>query len=704
MSPRSLRPQHTLVLPALLAMCGACLAPQVLAQDEADFDGTCPNGAQAKAARLCSFFVHFDNDNSEPLDARISDALEVKPGETRSIGLVISIGNYPNVPGFDVSAAEVDGQRLVDFLVKHQKFDEVIHLNNADATAENIDYFLDEYLPSRGGQFHGKARLVIAFSGHGRYGTRDGTTDRQPAFLLSKVSDVNGSAHVYKMGTLTTAVKVLAGRYFHVLTLLNACHGAGFFSGGAAGNAANVYGPGSHGITAGSRTDIVPALDPARGSLFFDLIIDGVIRGKADPHYADFAESVGLDGTSLGRETVARTAALALYLTSAYDKIRRQRKRSDPGFQLSPPYMGAVQEHGDAPGGFFFLSERDRGTTLSAAELYLRQPEGVAAPPPVAAEPVPAVAAPPPVPSESAPTAPPTSARDPASVASWGYQHSISERASSTTIAALASRTAEVEKLLVELHDAPRAPVTIPPGPVSSVPGRPDIKIFKAPRIYPVKGQSHLARGSGTGQRVLDRGARPRFVYTRALGWSGPERGFAARWREAQARGIDRGAYITYDFCRSPAEQLARTAALVSVEPDALPIGIELVYPGVGNRRQLGCLAEGTLATARTNILAFAALLQAHYGKVPLLYGNTENLATFLDARAETYMVWLGSYGTKTRRLAGRNPWTLWQYASSVGRKGGDRKTGEVFFGTEEQYLQFKEGKTNVALWAVQDG
>ena len=141
------------------------------------YSGVCPNGAPARE-KYCNFFVHFNNDSNSPLDIRIAEALEVKTAsETRSIGLIVAIDKYPMIPGGDISAAAVDAQRLQDFLIHEQKFDEVILLRNQDATIDNINYFLEDYLVNRPSDFNKKARLLIAYSGHGRFGTADGASD-----------------------------------------------------------------------------------------------------------------------------------------------------------------------------------------------------------------------------------------------------------------------------------------------------------------------------------------------------------------------------------------------------------------------------------------------------------------------------------------------------------------------------------------------
>lgn len=617
-----------------------------LAQENSGYSGTCPNGAPAGDPRFCRFFVQFNTDSAKLLDVRIADALGVaSANETRSIGLVISIDSYPNLPGYDVSAAGVDGTRLVSFLLNQQKFDEVILLRNGDATVENINYFLEEYLPNRADDFNKKARLLIAFSGHGRYGTSDGTTDRRPAYLLSGVTDVNGSAHIYKMDDLASNVEALAGRYFHVLTLINACYGAGFFKSGSAGNADAFSEPGSYAITAGARNDIVAAIDPSRGSLFFDLIIEGVTQGKADPLYWEAYEMVGLDGVPVLKKGLTRTQALSTFLTSSYARIRRQRTRFDANFKLGNPWIGSAQK-GDAPGGFFFLSERGNTAPMAAADNYEKAMSAI---------------------------------RDPlaSSVQLFGANNSF------------------YRSRLIE--------VSVPIGPVSSIAGRPDIKIFKAPEVYPIKGYDLSSADGKTDWQALRTVRPPRFIYARAVGWAGPDWTFKEKWTAVKSLGIDHGAYAKYDFCRTPLEQLSRLTSIVPIDADALPLAIEIVHPKGEDKRQLQCLNAAGIEHAKKGILELAALVHGHYYKTPLLYGNRNNLSTFLDEGADEYMLWLGSYSATAKQMRGRNPWTLWQYSGSLDVKGiGKKTTGEVFFGTENQYVDFKKGLTNVALRAVQ--
>ena len=651
---------------ALLALTLA--APLHAQNPPAPFDGTCPNGAPAKE-RYCGFFARYHTGDG-PLQAMVGDFLGVtEAAQTRSIGLIIAIDDYPKLPGNNLSAAAVDARRLQDFLIDDQHFDEVIVLRNADASAENINYFLEDYLPRhaddyKGSDGKGRARLLIAYSGHGR----GRTPSAQPAFILSSATDPEGSDGIYKMAEFTDDVANLAAHYFHVLTLINACFGANVFPSGSTGAAASPTAPGSFVITAGSPNDEVQALIPSRGSLFFDLIVNSITQGEADPQSYQYYSS-NQDGSVQSAGTLTLTLALDNYLTAAFYRINTIQKKTDPAFHaISPPYFGPVQE-GVAQGGFFFVANKPPGDPLASIGPYLK---------PLA----------------------PGAVIETASIAGTSTAHESRPRSY-----ALSPRPASTDPAA-----DPAAGPSVPVGPVSSIKGHPDIKIFKPPVIYPIKGYDLSSADGRIDWNAFARSPRPHFIYARAMGWAGPDPTFADRWSHAKALGIDRGAYLKFNFCLPVQDQLAQFQRQVGADADMLPVGIELVTPtadqslGAG---QLACYRQIGAAQARGRILQLARGIGQQSGKTPILLGNSYNLSVLTDERAEPYMIWLNAYGPQNAisgklKLRGRNPWTMWQYSGTLSVPGiGDQTTGEVFFGTPRQYEAFRRGEGNVALEAA---
>ena len=599
-------------------------------------------------AAHCPFFVQFDRQPARPVDARLGDTLGVsQTDETRSIALIVAVDNYPHLAESEqnLSAAAVDRQLLVDYLLQNQKFDEVIVLANADATLENIEYFLDGYLKTRGDDFNAadmlsRARLLIAFTGHGRPDSEPQARDA--AFILAGATDLATTTNVYRMSTLAERVQQLSRHYFHVLTLVNACFGGNTFNAQAGGNPNDEATRGSYVITAGNAKDTVPSLDPSRGSLFFDTALTGLKKGDIDPGYISTTVADQQGSISTRQDALIRTKALFDYIDDAVVR-RNVAGRRTPHYESVPrPWLGPDQFGGPAMGAFFFLTSR---------------------------------------PIQSAQIAPLTAAP------SGAFAHVLSD-------------SPPVEG--ISLADGLR----IPTGPISSVHGHPELKIFKSPNIYPKRGYDLSSEEARINWTQVAR-AKPSFIYARALAWKRPDKSFTDRWTHAAAMGADRGAYLKFNFCLDAEKQREAFRSIVPVDDGALPPAIQLVEPqATDDAAQAKCYQKSGKAAAQDQMLRLARLLHQDFGKVPLFFGNVYNLNLFLDVRFAEFMVWLAKYGSNGNaglKLQGTNPWTLWQYSSSVTVPGiGNNVAENVFFGTGDQYALFKAGSNNAARAAVE--
>lgn len=622
----------------------------------------CDNGAMVPS-EYCRFFVHYNSDKPGVLDIRISDALKISDkdsSKTRSIGLIIAISKYPGLKA-DLPAAAIDGSRVADFLIKGQRFDEVIVLRDEDASVDNINFFLKTYLPARGEMFDKKARLLIAYSGHGRYGTTDGSADKAPAFVLSNATDIDGAKGMYEMPALNSQLQILSARYFHVLTLINACFGSGIYGLTFGGSNSNAFSkPGAYAIAAGDDKTEVYSLVEGRGSVFFDTIITGVTSGVADERYGK-SYMIKLGAKKEYYAGITRTLSLFVYLNDQYMDVNQSLEDKGESLRLSDAWIGATESPA-GPGGFFFINDPsadslDKGTQAIASN------EG--------------------------------------------------NFANITPVKFSVNKSFDLEVLPTpkekEPPSKPEKPVSneeksieIPYGPVSSIPGRPDVRIFKAPDIYPIKGHDISSEDGFIDWGLFGKVSSARFVYARVVGWKGVDKSFKGNWSSLGGLKLDRGAYFKYDFCRSPQAQIETAKENLPKDPEMLPIGILLVHPAGEDEQQLSCFKKVGIDGVRKNMLQFAEMAQEYYGKTPIFYGNHNNLSRFLDGRFDNYMIWMGFWGRSGVKLGGSNPWTLWQYSGNESAPGiGSKTESEVFFGTEEQYTEFKKGKSNVALSAV---
>jgi GH25 family lysozyme M1 (1,4-beta-N-acetylmuramidase) len=644
----------------------------------AGYSGVCPDngpgaGAPAREEKYCPFFVSFNRDTSDTLDERIQTNLGVTSADqTRSIAFLIVIGKYPHIKDgsgkvMDLSAAEADGDNLVNFLINDQKFDEVIVLRDGDATASNINYFLSDYLIHHAADFPNHGRLLIAYSGHGR----QTTPTEDAAFLLSEVTNPDGTDNVYPMKWMAEAVTKLSASYFHVATLINACWGGSFFSAGGYGDDDATDQPGALAVTAGSADKTVQALDKSRGSVFFDFLIDGVTRGVGDPqwwiHYGTLRDG---KGKPIKKKGLTRLHQLADYLKGSYNIINTMKKSDSTFEKLDRPWIGPTQ-NGPERGGFFFLTERQTGDETDLAQAYGRaKTQGVAF---------------------AAPSASPLG-KQAIVVSEQGWQW-------------------QVPTWSAPLFPAPDTVDEVPAGPRSSIVGHPEFKVFKSPKAYPIHGFDVSSADGHIDWKTLVDAEHPRFMYMRAIGWRGPDLTFEDRWSKSEEFGVDRGAYVRFDFCKSADSQLAEIRDSVKVDPAALPLAIELVTPSAAQDleqeiHEMPCLAASGVDSAKSEILKLAAAVHDAYGKTPLLFGNASDLSILLDSRADDYMIWLAVFPRGDgRALVGANPWTLWQTSGTLVVRGiGPRTTGEVFFGTEAQYQEFKHGQGNLARTAVTSG
>src|SRR5580692_9840431 len=123
-------------------------------------------GAEVDSKERCAFFAHYEPDGRKS-DDRIVRNLQLTTGQSaRSIAVIVGISNYDN-KDYSIPAAHVDVVNLTSFLVDKQQFDEVIVLEDKNATMDNIRYFLRKYALDRTSFYQGKVRFLFAYSGHG---------------------------------------------------------------------------------------------------------------------------------------------------------------------------------------------------------------------------------------------------------------------------------------------------------------------------------------------------------------------------------------------------------------------------------------------------------------------------------------------------------------------------------------------------------
>lgn len=340
----------------LLAILTA--GPAVQAAHAFTCTGAPAQGATVDTESRCRFFKRFTPDGTAT-DERISKNLHLKPGEkARSIALVLGISQYKN-PDFTIPAAQFDIEHLKKFLIENQKFDEVIVIENADATVENIRYFLRTYILRRTNLYEGHVRFLFAYTGHGvpvsfPYGDPEEPDAKKPSvgLALAAIESASDYQNIYGLNELRPLLADIAKNAFHVLALINACYGGDLFTEGAEGGHPDTFfEPGGRALTAGPEDLETQAAPDGNGSLFFNTIIQGIETGDAD-HEATLAAYSPSPSPFKG---IVRLGVLSSYVSTQMIRQFGLEKPQLTSIGNLQPWLGVVEPFNvQARGGFFF--------------------------------------------------------------------------------------------------------------------------------------------------------------------------------------------------------------------------------------------------------------------------------------------------------------------------------------------------------------
>ncbi len=152
-----------------------------------------------------------------------------------------------------------------------------------------------------------------------------------------------------------------------------------------------------------------------------------------------------------------------------------------------------------------------------------------------------------------------------------------------------------------------------------------------------------------------------RFAYIKATeGATHVDTRFAANWDGAGAAGLYRGAYHFFTLCQSGARQAANFIAIVPRVEGALPHALDMEHMGP-------CREGPTTSDVVGEMRVWLDLVEAHYGKRPLIYTTREFHDAYLrDVTGERF--WIRSLGVRPRFR--ENDWVIWQHHNKARRRG----------------------------------
>jgi GH25 family lysozyme M1 (1,4-beta-N-acetylmuramidase) len=564
---------------------------------------TAPNamgvtGATVDMPARCAFFAHYESDDKRP-DPRVVANLKLGgPGASaRSIAVVVGIGKYQN-PSYNILDADADVAKLKSFLIDDQAFDEVIVLQDDQATMDNIRYFLRKYAMDRSNFYQGKVRFLFAYSGHGVpiqfFGDDRQSDSRNPSVGLALAATARDDdyANLYGLNELRALFNDLSKNTYHFLALINACYGGDLFSLVLPGG--SEFEPsmrGAYAITAGPNDQVVFAARNGQGSLFFEMIIAGVSTGDAD-HDAQNA-TLGAAGSDPSLKGLVRLGAVDGYLATTMRKYIGSGVAT-AGDGIQHHQVGPVEPFNvRADGGFFFFQK-----------------------PPIAA----------------------------ASPASTTFKAEL--RATAEFIPSVNQLATKIQSQSDGFEALRAVAPTVRGIDISHQNGRIDWASVAAQKIG--------------------------FAYIKATQSSDfQDPLFARNWSAAAESGIARGAYHTFSFCKSAADQFANIKRTVEPAASDLPVAIDIELFAGQEKSNINALAvEAKCALAagngaiRENVAALVNLIEEIYQKLPVIYGNDYVLDTVLTPTVTSKAgIWRVKYGLADRAPA--PPWTLWQFSEN---------------------------------------
>jgi lysozyme len=178
------------------------------------------------------------------------------------------------------------------------------------------------------------------------------------------------------------------------------------------------------------------------------------------------------------------------------------------------------------------------------------------------------------------------------------------------------------------------------------------------------------------------------FAYLKATeGGDFHDRRFRANWDGAKKAGLPRGAYHFFTLCRSGADQARNFIGLVPREPGALPPALDLEDMGA-------CRTGSQVVNLVEEIVTALGMLEAHYGRRPLLYVTSEFDAAFLREHFTTETFWARSLVLPPQFRT--DQWLIWQY-HNCGRRAGVNGPVDLnaFRGSKRQFDAFVTGTQN---------
>lgn len=184
------------------------------------------------------------------------------------------------------------------------------------------------------------------------------------------------------------------------------------------------------------------------------------------------------------------------------------------------------------------------------------------------------------------------------------------------------------------------------------------------------------------------RAAGVSFAYIKATeGGDRVDDRFAENWSGAAIAGVPRGAYHFFYFCRTGAEQAAWFIRNVPVDPNALPVVLDMEW----NHLSPSCKRRPPVEEVHREMRTFLRIIEKHYGKRPMIYSSVDFHRDRLVGAFNGHHFWLRSVaGHPSLKYDLSRSYSFWQH-TATGRVAGvvGNVDQNVFMGKPAQFKQF---------------
>ncbi|MEO8686172.1 MAG: GH25 family lysozyme [Devosia sp.] len=160
---------------------------------------------------------------------------------------------------------------------------------------------------------------------------------------------------------------------------------------------------------------------------------------------------------------------------------------------------------------------------------------------------------------------------------------------------------------------------------------------------------------------------------------------FYHNWQRARDAGIPRGAYHFMTWCSLASEQAAWFVANVPADPDALPPVLDLEW-----NNHSSCTKKPNRADALEKIRVMLAAMEAHTGKLPIIYTDMNFHRDVLEGEYFPNAFWLRSTAAEPHERYSNRPWTFWQWTQTgVVRGVREEVDRNAFYGDQNDWINF---------------